>query len=96
MKVIPLAVRISSTSVVGSAMRPLSFTKKENKHIAYFVDVLEPAVDAYADRKFGAMFEALGGKVPLVRKSSDKEEWTNSMNRLLQLRDTANVRQLID
>lgn len=73
-----------------------SFTAKEHPYIEYFVDKLEPACDAYAKRKFGAMFEALDSKIPLIRKSSDKVAWTESMDVLMALREQSTVGDVLD
>lgn len=73
-----------------------AFTRKEHPHIAYFVDVLEPAIDAYEARKFGAMFEALGSKVPLMRGPTEKEAWAKSMDQLAALRQGGTVGDVID
>lgn len=73
-----------------------AFTKKEHSHIAYFVDVLEPACDAYAHRKFGAMFEALNSNVPLLRGLGDKAAWAKAMETLIALRENATVGEIID
>lgn len=73
-----------------------AFTSKEHPYIAYFVDVLEPACDAYAERKFGAMFEALGSSVPLIRSLGDKDAWAKAMDGLIALREGGTVGQIID
>jgi DNA helicase II / ATP-dependent DNA helicase PcrA len=73
-----------------------SFTKKEHPLIAYFVDVLEPACDAYANRRFGEMFAALGSGVPLMRKPHDKEIWSKAMDGLITLRESGNVGEIVD
>lgn len=73
-----------------------AFTKKENAHIAFFVDELEPACDAFAAKKFGAMFEALGGSTPLLRSQADKASWNGAMTQLMALRETGTVGQMID
>ena len=73
-----------------------SFTKKEHAHIAFFVDELEPACDAFMARKFGAMFEALGGGTPLIRSHADKALWNAAMTQLIALRDTGTIGQIID
>jgi hypothetical protein len=57
-----------------------AFTKKDHPHIAYLVDQLEPACDAFASNRFGTMFEALGGATPLLRSHADKAAWHNAMN----------------
>lgn len=73
-----------------------SFTKKEHAHIAFFVDELEPACDAFVARKFGAMFEALGGTTPLMRSHADKTAWNEAMAGLVALREAGTVGQIID
>lgn len=73
-----------------------AFTKKEHPHIAYLVDELEPACDAFAENRFGSMFEALGGTTPLLRSHADKAVWHNTMTRLLELRSTGTVGNVID
>lgn len=73
-----------------------SFTAKEHPYIEYFVDELEPACDAYADRKFGVMFEALGTRFPNIRKHNDKNAWADAMDTLMTLRDQATVGEVID
>lgn len=73
-----------------------AFTKKEHPHIAYLVDELEPACDAFAANRFGAMFEALGGTTPLLRSHADKAVWHNAMTRLLELRATGTVGDVIN
>lgn len=73
-----------------------SFTKKENDHIAFFVDQLEPACDAFSDRRYGVMFEALGSDAPQVRSHSDKAIWHVAMTQLIALREKGTVGQVVD
>ncbi|KWA29144.1 UvrD-helicase domain-containing protein [Burkholderia territorii] len=73
-----------------------AFTKKEHPHIAYLVDELEPACDAFAANRFGLMFDALGGMTPLLRSHADKAAWHNAMTRVLELRATGTVGDVID
>ncbi|MGF6209208.1 UvrD-helicase domain-containing protein [Pseudomonas frederiksbergensis] len=73
-----------------------SFTKKEHPHIEYFVDQLEPSCDAFIANRFGSMFEALGGKVPLMYRPTDKVIWNDAMTQLITLRETGTVGDVID
>lgn len=84
------------SSLPGLFRYPESFTAKEHPYIQYFVDRLEPACDAYADRKFGSMFEALDSRVPLIRKVGDKAAWTKAMDTLMVLCDQATVGDVLD
>ena len=73
-----------------------AFAKKEHPHIEFFVDRIEPACDAFAERRFGAMFDALGTSGPLVRHTSDKRVWHEAMTRLLALRENGSVGDVVD
>ena len=73
-----------------------SYTSKEHPYIAYFVEVLEPACKAYANRLYGRMFDALGPDRPAPNKPADKVAWTRSMDKLLALRNTGTVGDVLD
>jgi DNA helicase-2/ATP-dependent DNA helicase PcrA len=73
-----------------------SFTNKEHPHIAYFVDALEPACEAYLSKKFGEMFRALGSSVPAIRAQADKKKWSEAMDRLIALREAGTVGEVMD
>jgi DNA helicase-2/ATP-dependent DNA helicase PcrA len=73
-----------------------SFTKKEHPHISFFSDVLEPVCEAYLARKYGEMFLALGSNVPAIRGQSDKQKWTVAMQRLMEIRGTGTVGDVVD
>ena len=73
-----------------------SFTNKEYPHIAYFANVLEPACEAYLSRKYGEMFRALGANVPAIRAQADKMKWSEAMDKLIELRASATVGDVVD
>ena len=73
-----------------------SFTNKEHPHIAYFADALEPACQAYLSHKYGEMFRVLGSRVPAIRRHSDKENWSKTMDKLIELRDSGTVGDVVD
>lgn len=73
-----------------------SFTKKENQHIAFFADALEPASEAYLARKYGEMFLSLGNNMPAIRGHADKEKWSIAMERLIKLRNNGTVGDVVD
>ncbi len=72
-----------------------AFTKKEHGHIAFFVDNIEPASDAFVRRQYGEMFVVLGGKVPGIRNQNDKTKWSAAMGRLIDLRTNGTVGDVI-
>lgn len=73
-----------------------SFIKKEDRHIAFMVDTLEPSCLAYANRHYGEMFSLLGRRTPLMASHQEKEAWTRDMNALLALRETGTIGEVID
>ncbi len=72
-----------------------AFTKKEHGHIAFFVDNLEPACDAFIARQYGKMFTALGGNLPAIINQDDKAKWSAAMERLINLRTNGTVGDVI-
>lgn len=72
-----------------------AFTDKDHPYISYLVDVLDPACDAFEQKKYGEMFELLGSKVPLMKRISDKAAWSNAMASVVALRDKGTIGQVI-
>lgn len=73
-----------------------SFIKKEDRHIAFMVDMLEPVCAAYANRHYGEMFSLLGRRTPLMSSHQNKEEWKRDMDTLLTLRENGTIGEVID
>lgn len=72
-----------------------AFTKKEQAHIAFFADHLEPACRAFAAKRYGEMFDALGANKTYLLKAADKKNWSESMQRLDVLRTSGTVGDVI-
>ena len=73
-----------------------SFTKKENSYISFLFDALEPVCIAYKEKRYGEMFNILGSRTVPIRSHLNKTEWANDMNKLLELRASATVGEVID
>jgi DNA helicase-2/ATP-dependent DNA helicase PcrA len=73
-----------------------SFLKKEQPHIAFLIDILEPACEAYLARQYGSMFSVIGKSMPPIRSISDKIQWSSAMDRVIGLRERGTVGQVID
>lgn len=91
-----LATKQGYQSIPSIYRFPDSYTKKEDPHIAFFADILEPAFAAYEAKKFGEMFQIMGGRVPAISSLEDKKKWAAAMGGLVELRDTGSVGQVID
>lgn len=73
-----------------------AFLKKEQPHIAFFVDQLEPALAAFEGHAYGEMFKALDTKAPAFRTPADKTAWSGSLARIAELRATGTVGEIVD
>jgi len=72
------------------------FIKKTDDHIAFFADKLEPAVSAYVEHRYGQMFDVLGEEAPRLSSQAEKRKWSEAMNKLVDLRMTGTIGQVID
>jgi DNA helicase-2/ATP-dependent DNA helicase PcrA len=70
--------------------------KKEDPHIAFLADTVEPACAAFTARKFGEMFEVIGKKVGRLSNQFEKGDWARDMQRLIELRVTGTIGEVID
>lgn len=70
--------------------------KKEDPHIKYLADQLEPACAAYEQRRYGEMFGHLVSERPRIMRHSDKIAWAEAMDTLLHLRLTGTIGDVID
>ena len=72
------------------------FIKKEDDHVAFLVDVLEPVCGAYQGKRYGEMFEALGSQSPAMHSHADKAVWARDMDTLLELRSSGTIGAVLD
>lgn len=72
-----------------------AFSKKEDATIAFLADVVEPACAAFAKGAFGEMFRLLGA-APTIKSTADKVNWRNHMGRLIALRTSGTIGEVID
>jgi DNA helicase-2/ATP-dependent DNA helicase PcrA len=72
------------------------FIKKEDDHIAFFADKLEPACDAYSRYRYGEMFTILGDVAPSISSHAEKVRWSRVMDDLITLRKTGSIGQILD
>lgn len=70
--------------------------KKENDHIAFFADKLEPACDAFGRRRYGEMFEIFRDATPDLGSHSEKARWSKAMTDLVTLRLTGTIGDVVD
>jgi len=73
-----------------------SFIKKEDRHLAFMIDTLEPVCIAYVNKRYGEMFSFLGRRTPLMTSHKEKEAWARDMDSLLVLRESGTIGDVID
>ena len=73
-----------------------SIFQKEDPHIAFFTDTIEPACAAFMAGKYGEMFSVIRQKVGRLIKAEDKREWARDMQRLVELRKTGTIGEVVD
>jgi DNA helicase-2/ATP-dependent DNA helicase PcrA len=70
--------------------------KKEDPHIEFLADRIEPACAAFTAGKFGEMFDVIGKKVGRLSNQFEKADWARDMQRLIELRATGTIGEVID
>ncbi|MCZ4343951.1 UvrD-helicase domain-containing protein [Sphingomonadaceae bacterium G21617-S1] len=70
--------------------------KKDDPHIKFLTDQLEPACAAFANQRYGEMFECFGAGMPRIRRHQDKVAWAEAMQALIALRLSGSIGEVID
>ena len=73
-----------------------SLFQKEDPYIAFFADFIEPVCAAFTAGKFGEMFSMIGNKVGRITNHKDKHNWARDMQRLVGLRETGTISEVLD
>ncbi|MGW0868941.1 UvrD-helicase domain-containing protein [Streptomyces sp. NPDC002740] len=72
-----------------------SYVKKEDHVMAFFLDVLEPALLHHRNKRYGAMFDALGHR-SLLTSPADKHSWAALLEGLEKTREAGTVGDVLD
>lgn len=91
-----LAAEQEYSDIVNTFSYSDAFLKKEDAHIAYLVDTVEPMCIAYANKRYGEMFSVMGSRSVSIRNLEDKRAWVSSMSTLLALRESGTVGDVLD
>jgi DNA helicase-2/ATP-dependent DNA helicase PcrA len=69
--------------------------RKEDDHIQFFVDVVEPACEAYQAKKYGEMFKILGSRLR-IKNHAEKQRFAKDIDKLIEMRVNGNIGDVID
>ncbi|WP_182605381.1 UvrD-helicase domain-containing protein [Streptomyces alkaliphilus] len=72
-----------------------SYVKKEDHVIAFFLDVLEPALLHHRNKRYGKMFDVLGHR-SLLTSPADKHAWASLLQELERTREDGTVGDVLD
>lgn len=73
-----------------------SAIKKEDPHILFLIDTVEPVCRAFNGKRYGEMFAVFDGQMPIVRSHADKAAWSDHLACLLLLTENQTVGAVID
>lgn len=84
-------------SQIASAYRyNESFIKKEDPHIEFLVDTVEPACEAFKNGRYGEMFATIGTRSDCIRSHKDKRIWASDMRELIESRENGTIGRVLD
>jgi DNA helicase-2/ATP-dependent DNA helicase PcrA len=70
--------------------------KKDDPHIKFLTDHLEPACAAFEAKRYGEMFGCFGTGTPKIHKHADKVAWSDAMTALIALRTSGTIGEVVD
>ncbi len=73
-----------------------SFIKKEDAHIEFLVDTIEPACEAFKNGRYGEMFATIGARSDCIRSHKDKRTWARDMGSLIERRENGTIGEVLD
>ncbi len=91
-----LAAEQHYSQILGVFEYNESLLKKEDKHIEFLADTVEPACAAFTAGKFGEMFSVIGRKFGRLSNQTEKRDWARDIQRLVELRTTGTIGEVID
>lgn len=73
-----------------------AFVRKDDPVIAYLLDIVEPAAEAFRARQYGALIDVLGRTRPHLQSPRDKRHWHDFFTRLNELRTSGTVGEVVE
>lgn len=72
-----------------------TFVSKQDPVIAYLIDVIEPAIEAFQEQRYGDFFSLVSGVRPALRAPSDKKRWSDLFDEIIEARTQSSVSEVI-
>jgi DNA helicase-2/ATP-dependent DNA helicase PcrA len=75
---------------------PEDYLKKSDKYVEFFIDVIEPTILAYEQRKYGELLQIKKKNRPYLSCQTDKSSWTENLEKLMNLRSISSIGDVLD
>ena len=72
-----------------------AYIERKNQHIKFLIDILEQVCIEYQNGRYGEMFSVLNDRSLTIKTFNDKDAWAQDMNKLINLRTTGTIGQVI-
>lgn len=73
-----------------------SAIKKEDPHLLFMMDTVEPVCRAFVSKRYGEMSAVFGGQTQVVRSHADKAVWSEHLTSLVKLTESETIGAIID
>ena len=90
-----LATEQHYSQILGAFKYKDALFKKEDPHIAFLADIVEPACAAFVAGRFGEMLSVIGRKAILLN-IEEKRAWARDMKLLVALREKGTIGEVVD
>jgi len=91
-----LAKEQNYSQIAGAYRYNESFIKKEDPHIEFLVDTVEPVCEAFENGRYGEMFATAGARSDCIRSHKDKRTWARDMRSLIERRENGTIGEVLD
>ncbi len=72
------------------------YLKKNDHHIKFFDEVIEPVCEYFKEGQYGKMFKTIGSNTPKLKKQNDKKTWNKDLQKLIELRESSTIGEVIE
>ncbi|MCP4597876.1 UvrD-helicase domain-containing protein [Neptuniibacter sp.] len=72
------------------------YLKKNDKFIQFFLEVIEPVVSAFNDRKYGELLQLCNKNHPHLKCQEDKKNWLVNLGKLLETQQNSSIGDVLD
>jgi DNA helicase-2/ATP-dependent DNA helicase PcrA len=73
-----------------------SAIKKEDPHVLFLIETVEPVCRAFESKRYGDMFAVLGGRTQVIQSHADKAAWAEHVAALVKLQKTETIGAVMD